>query len=448
MKKFLSVIAILLFSLSLYAQDKECNRLFIHQKNKSKVYNMNKIDSLSFVRISNADNLIVQNNNGIYERILVDNIDSLVFENIEGRVAADVNIIDYTTNSMSLDITRTASCVGFKMACLPHTSIISMSDDDLAEYINDNVSKVYEQDFKNAEITNLNLNHSSEYVIATIGIDKYGLLCDVVRAKFVTPSDNLAGNPKVDVEIVENNLYDFTLKFTPNSDVSKYSTLLGEAGAIESQYGMFANSFGWKNMGDMIEEWGSQYTLEEIHQYTDKSPNTEYEVYIQVWDANGVRAPYKVFRFMSQAQGGEGIAKVDITLGEYKMTEWDDGSGNVEMLPSQFFTFTPNDQTSAYRFNVILAANYKADIEGYQEDLCSDPFMTTQGWFQYEELTTDYQIDPGTNCVAIAAAKNGNGEWGPVTELFFTTPDEATNAKSGSSPTIPELKVLSNVTKF
>ena len=50
--------------------------------------------------------------------------------------------------------------------------------------------------------------------------------------------------------------------------------------------------------------------------------------------------------------------------------------------------------------------------------------MPTPGWFQYEELTTDYQIDPGTKCVVIAAAKNINGEWGPVTEIFFTTPDD------------------------
>ena len=50
--------------------------------------------------------------------------------------------------------------------------------------------------------------------------------------------------------------------------------------------------------------------------------------------------------------------------------------------------------------------------------------MPTDGWFQYETLTTDYQIDPNTDCVAIAAARNINGEWGPITELYFTTPNE------------------------
>ena len=51
--------------------------------------------------------------------------------------------------------------------------------------------------------------------------------------------------------------------------------------------------------------------------------------------------------------------------------------------------------------------------------------MNAVGWFQHEELTTDFQINPNNSCVAIAAAKNVNNEWGPVTELFFTTPAQA-----------------------
>ena len=446
MKRFLLAIIILLSSIGLQAQDKECNRLFIHMKNKSKVYIMDRIDSLSFVNLSNTNNLMLYQSNGIFEKISLDNIDSLIFKNVEGKVAADVNIVDYTINSITLDITRTKSCVSFKMACLPYNSISYMKDDEIAEFINDNVSNAYSQNFSKAEITGLNLIPNTEYVIATVGIDEYNLLCDVVKAKFTTPSEDLLGNPKVEVTIIENNLYDCTLKFTPNSDVSRYWALIGEAGSIENQYKMFASSFGWGNMGDMIEDWGyNEYTKEEIIEYTDLNPNTVYEIYIQTRDKNDVRAPYKIFKFKTQSTGGEGIAKVDITLGEYTLEEWYNDEGNLEMLPSQFLTFTPNDQTSAYRFNVILATNYKDDVEGYQEDLCSDPFMPTIGWFQYEAITTDFQIDPNTSCVAIAAAKNINDEWGPVTELFFKTPSEmpSKTIKKRNIDIIPELKVLS-----
>ena len=133
-------------------------------------------------------------------------------------------------------------------------------------------------------------------------------------------------------------------------------------------------------------------------------------------------APHTVFELTTKSLGGEGTAEVAITIGEYTLGEWWDEEGNTVMLPSQFITYTPNDQTSAYRFGVYLASNYDADAEAIKEELCSDPPMPTMGWFFYEELTTDYQIDPNLDCVVIAAAKNANGEWGPVTEVRFTTP--------------------------
>lgn len=43
-------------------------------------------------------------------------------------------------------------------------------------------------------------------------------------------------------------------------------------------------------------------------------------------------------------------------------------------------------------------------------------------WFFYEPVTTDFQIDPNTEAVAIAAAKNANGEWGTICVKRFTTP--------------------------
>ena len=56
--------------------------------------------------------------------------------------------------------------------------------------------------------------------------------------------------------------------------------------------------------------------------------------------------------------------------------------------------------------------------------------MPTTNWFQYEAMETDFQINPNTECVAIAAAKNGEGTWGECTVLRFTTPAEV----SGASP--------------
>jgi hypothetical protein len=95
-----------------------------------------------------------------------------------------------------------------------------------------------------------------------------------------------------------------------------------------------------------------------------------------------------------------------------------------EMLPSQFVTYTPNDQSSRYRFGVYLASEYDPYADEIKAELCSDPDsdVPVSGWYQFETITTDYQINPNTEFVVIAAAKNINGEWGPIAEVRHTTP--------------------------
>lgn len=431
MKKFLLTILAILASISLNAQSQKCNRLFLHQKGEKAVaYNMNKVDSISFGGLGIGINVNVHNSNGIVDRYNIDNVDSLIFKNVEGKVAADVNILDYSTTHVKFDITRTASCKGFMLMCMDYSSILSLSSNDLAKYICDNAAETYYQDFEGVEINDLNLDYDTEYAIVTVGLDEYDLPCDVTKARFVTRASYLEGNPEVMVEVTKNelnedNFCDFTLKLTPNSETSKYSVFVAEAGVTDNQFIMFKAMEGWNNLGDMIEGWGYEFSGNKSQQYPNEVPGALYEVYIQAQDVNGTRAPYQVFRFRTQGLGGEGVASVDIKLGEYVLAEWmNQETYEWELKPSQFFTFTPNDQTNAYRFDVMLESTYESDIDGIQEELCSDPFMPTDGWFMYETITTDYQIDPGLKCVAIAAAKNSLGEWGPVTELYFTTPDK------------------------
>lgn len=430
MKKLLLIITIILTSISLNAQNQKCNRLFLYQKGENAVvYNMKKVDSISFGGLGFGNDFTVHNSNGIMDRYVIDDVDSLTFKNVEGKVAANVNIIDYSTTHVKFDITRTPSCKGFKLMCMDYYSILSLSSDDLSKYICEKTTETYYEDVEGVEIKDLTLDYNTEYAIVTVGLDEYDLPCDVVKARFVTRAENLVGNPEVAVEVTKNelnedNFCNFTLKLTPNSETSKYSVFVASEGVTEYQFVMFKAMDGWGNIGDMIEDWGYDFGGNKLQQYTNETPGTLYEVYIQARDVNGTRAPYQVFKFRTQGLGGDGVAEVDIKLGEYVMAEWiNPETYELELKPSQFFTFTPNDQTNAYRFDVMLEDTYLNDMDEIQEELCSDPFMPTDGWFQYEQLTTDFQIDPGLKCVAIAAAKNSNGEWGPVKELYFTTPD-------------------------
>lgn len=382
------------------------------------------IFSLStFAQVENPNRMLLHKSSGMYEGYVLEKVDSITFKKVDGEVSAEVYVNEVTLEKAVVSVMRSDACQGFKISCLPSIKANAYSDDALIQYIDNDTDNIYYQDFENAELTGVAFEPNTDYTIATVGIDEYGVSCDVYRAYFTTPSLPLVGNPYVDTEVVDTQLTSFTVKFIPNSDVSSYSVLAGEKGTMQSQFEMFAPMFGFVNMGQMIQGWGIPYTAEETYTWSGMAPNTEYEVFIQALDSEGTMAPYQVIELSTAALGGEGVAEVKIELGEYKLADW-----YGEMLPSQFISFTPNDQTSCYRISVYTADIYDADVDAIKSELCSEPPMPTVGWYQYEALTTDYQIDPNTSCVAIAAAKNINGEWGPVTELRFTTPSESPTA--------------------
>ncbi len=367
--------------------------------------------------------MILFEKSGNFKAFNLEKADYIEFENIEGEIAAKVEVSEVTLEMVKLAVTRTASCEYFKINVFPSVRIASYSDEVLISLVEKESPYDYYEDFKAAEMTGANFQPSTDYTIVTVGYDIYGVAGNVEKVDIITPSKPIVGNPQVEVEITDTQTYQFTVKFTPNEDVSKYSYVAGEKGAIESQYEMFAPMFGYQNIGQLIEAWGISQTEASEYTWTSMSPGTEYEIFVQVWDAEGTMAPHEVYTLTTSHLGGEGTAEVTITLGDYKLTDW-----GGEMLPSQFVTFTPNDQSSAYRFSVYLAETYDADAEAIKAELCSEPPMPMSGWFFYEEITTDYQINPNTEFVVIAAAKNTNGEWGPITELRHTTPAEASAA--------------------
>ena len=368
----------------------------------------------------NINRMIIHEKGGSYKGFIVERVDSIKFTSVEGRVAADLSFIEADLEKAVISVTRTQDCYGFKIACAPAITVKNYSDENLIRFIDNESQNVYYNDFERAELSGYEFAPNTDYTIATVGVDEYGILCDVSKVTFTTPSLPLVGNPQITAEVTDVQLYEFTVKFTPNEDVSQYSVVAGEKGTLQAQFEQWAPMMGFANIGEMVEMWGLPYTAEEEVTWTQQSPNTVYEIFIQARDADGTMAPYQVFEVSTLQLGGEGTAEVTITLGDYKLADW-----GGEMLPSQFITYTPNDQASCYRMSVYTAEIYDQETELIKADLCSEPpAMAMVGWYLYEELTTDYQINPNTECVAIAAAKNINGEWGPITEVRFTTPDD------------------------
>ena len=142
MRKLLLFATMFLFSIGLYAQnDAEINRLLIHEGYNTKGY-------------------------------IIDRVDSLTFATVEGEVAANVNLIDFNTDTITLSITRTPECVGFKIAVEATVVIAQYSDVNLASYIDAATSDIYYQDFESAILTGVELQPGTEYSILTVGYDK------------------------------------------------------------------------------------------------------------------------------------------------------------------------------------------------------------------------------------------------------------------------------------
>lgn len=371
---------------------------------------------------SEPNRLLIYDTNNNFEGYVLDRVQNLQFARVDGVAQAEVEISDVTLESVTLDITMSEECWSYAIDVVPQTVSNMFVDNPLAaiSYVNRyGSSSRYYEDFTDGILSGVEFKPSTDYTIVTIGYDGYGVADGVCMANFTTPAKPLVGEPYVEASVVDRTLYSFTVHFEPNADVMEYYTVAGAVGELQSQYEMFGPMFGFSNIADMIMAWGLAKTEAEDNTWDNMAPNTEYEIYIVALDAEGTPAPYQVFNVSTLAKGGDGESQIDITLGDYMPMDWDG-----VMKYSQFITFTPNDQTSEYRFNCYTADVYDENAEDIKAYLCSDPEMPTAYWFFYEPFTNEYQIDPGTECVVIAAGKNGNGEWGAVNELRFTTPNE------------------------
>ena len=391
MKKFTILLALLAFFIPAFSQSEgDPNRLFL------------------------------KNTIGNTTGYVLDRVSEISFAKVDGEVKANAEIYAVECDMLKLSVMRTEACNGFKIDIIP-ANIANVYDDlTVITYIDRGNPGVYYEDFTNAELTGIDLKPGTDYVLITIGIDGYGIEDGVVRVPFTTPKPALIGNPEITAEIVDRQLDSFSVKFTPNDDVSSYYCVAGEKGVMMSQFEFFGPMMQLSSFTDLIMKWGLERQGETIAEWKDMAPNTDFEVFYVALDANGTPADYKVMEVSTLALGGDGESKVDIEILEYEYAEW-----NGEMKPSQYIGFTPNDQTSCYRIGVYKAGNYDSNRDEILKELKTDPSMPTAYWFFYDPLVTDYQIDPNTEVVAIAAGKNGNGEWGEVTEVRFTTPEKA-----------------------
>lgn len=392
-----------IFSLNLYAQDEP---------------------------VANPNRVLVVDNLGYYKAFMVDRVQQVMFKRVEGEVSATpvINSFNDSTKVLNLSITRSEACQGFKLGCIPaYVADQLTSDEQMVNYICRGNDNIYYQDFESAELSGVDFEAGASYAVITVGMDTWGVECTPKRADFTVPKPAVVGNPQVECTFSDITKHEFTCNFVPNEDVGSYWYCSFEEGTAEQQFNMFGAWMGFTTMNDMIKSWGIQKEGKSSYTYTSMDPGKHYQIYVASTDLADNDAPLQVFDVTTEGLGGPGEATVSIEFGEFKNQDW-----NGEQKPSQFVTYTPNDQASCYRFELYKAADYDANPEACASGVQMDPPMPNMAyWFFYEPTTTDYQIDPNTEVVAVASAKNINGEWGPLTIVRYTTPDAVSEARSG-----------------
>lgn len=377
--------------------------------------------------------LVVDQNGSSFESYTLERVGELQFRTVEGPVAAEIQLGEATMESIDVNVTMTAACRSYYINCIPGVLAGQMTQNPTGTfaYLRSINSPQYSEDFTSGKLSGLEMKPNTQYAVITAGIDEYGTECDIRLAYFRTPSKPLDGDPQVKVEVTDTQLTSITASFTPNKDTGGYAALIGEKGSIQTQFEQFAGMMGFENESDMVRGWGYRVDSNEptSHVFKELDPNTEYELYVQVWDNDETDAPLKIYNARTQTLGGSGAASVDIKVAKYENAEWDG-----EMKPSLYLTFTPNKETWRYRMGVYLASEYSANKAEIEEGLRSEPPMPMAFWWQFQGLTTDYQVNPSTDVVILTVAQNANGEWGEFNRMEYKTPASVSGAPAMKAP--------------
>ena len=208
----------------------------------------------------------------------------------------------------------------------------------------------------------------------------------------------------------------YKITFTPNEEVAGYAACQFDAGTAEQQFAIFGAWMGFTCIDDMVKSWGFNATTTQQMSWTGDTPGKNYEVYVAMWDASGAYGTLIVIPITTLAEGGEGVAEIEITLGDF--------GGNEETGYYQWVTYTPNDQVNIYHDMLIEKSTYETSDWGDEGIIAylTEERPSVAGWDMTGIDEAQWNADPDTEYIAFALGKNALGEWGPLARLEFKTP--------------------------
>ena len=208
--------------------------------------------------------------------------------------------------------------------------------------------------------------------------------------------------PIVEIEITDVTTTTVDVSFVPSAACATYFILIDTEESMEQ----WATAFNVP-LEQLIEMWSIERTGPSTHLWKELIPNTEYTVFVLSKDAEGNVIQLDKKKVTTEVLGGDGVSVVDL---------------QVEVLTntSVFVTATPNEETSEYHY--ILIEKLYADSIGFDSTmkiLHADPYAL------YDVDRWEWmELNANTVFFAIAQGKNTKGEWGEITKVEFVTTTE------------------------
>ena len=214
-------------------------------------------------------------------------------------------------------------------------------------------------------------------------------------------------NPEEQTPMVEITVTDVTtttvdVSFTPAGECASYYILLDTEASMEQWTMVFGVS-----LEQLIEEWSIERQGPSTHLWNELIPNTEYTVFVLSKDIEGENIQIDRQKVTTEVLGGNGVSVIDL---------------QVEVLTntSVFVTATPNEETAEYHY-ILIEKSYADSIgsDSTMKIIHTDPYalydIDRWEWIDLHENTEFY---------AIAQGKNAQGEWGEITKVEFVTTTE------------------------
>ena len=249
-----------------------------------------------------------------------------------------------------------------------------------------------------------------DYTALFLPYDNLGCPGNVTRVEFKVPKGKLAGDPQIKVDFTDITPTGYTATLKPNADVKGYFFLndLTDATARDQMMqGMHI-----PDLKHYVVLYGTDFATRKAHEGESKSemndfiPGTSYSVFVVLVDKDGQYSDVQEFKVTTAKKGTSETAKVKVEIKEVSES-------------AVIVVNTPDENTSSYREIVVQKALYnEAEILKYLKE--SPESMALP--YRTEAYTSAWNdLKPGTEYYAIAMAKNGDGKWGPLTKVEFTT---------------------------